>query len=226
MRTIEKTLFKFDELDDRAKDRARNWFREGVETEDLLDREDLGIVAEILGIKFDTRAVKLLGGGTRYESKIWYSGFSSQGDGASFEGRYSYAKGAAKAIRKYAPREEHLHRIADRLQELQCKNSYRLSATITQSGRYCHSGTMRVETCRGDDDAPHDVAEDMQDLMRAFADWVYSQLEAEYKYRMLEAEYEYRMSAECVDESIRSNEYVDESIRSNEYEFDETGKPA
>lgn len=31
MRTIEKTIYKFDELDDREKERAREWYRSGLE---------------------------------------------------------------------------------------------------------------------------------------------------------------------------------------------------
>lgn len=43
--------------------------------------------------------------------------------------------------------------------------------------------------------------------MRAFADWIYRQLETEYDYQ-------------------NSDEQVDESIIANEYEFTEEGKPA
>ena len=205
-----KEVFKFDELSDSAKEKARDWWRscERQDCDDLIDRDDIETIANILGIEFDCRPVKLMGGGTRYESKIWYSGFSSQGDGACFEGTYSYAKGSAKKIREHAPLDIRLHSIADQLQTLQRKHFYKIGARCTHSGHYYHSGCMHVEVWLNDQmDAPRDVEEETRDILRSFADWIYRQLESEYEYRM-------------------SNENVDESIRINEYEFDENGRIA
>jgi len=210
-RIVEKTVFQFDELSDRAKERARDWWREcenmDFDTEFAFD--DAVECGKILGIEIDTRSVKLMGGGTRYEPTIYYSGFSSQGDGACFEGDYSYAKGAAKAIRKHAPDDTKLHRIADELQKLQRQYFYRIEARMRHRGHYSHSGCMSVDVSLKDTygyDEPAN-ADDIKQCMRDFADWIYSQLESEYKYRM-------------------SDENVDESIRCNEYEFDEDGNRA
>lgn len=205
-RTIEKTLYKFDELSDDAKEKAREWWRrcENEDCSDLIDRDDFETCAKILGIEFDTRPVKLMGGGTRYESKIYYSGFWSQGDGACFEGRYSYEKQCAKKIRDHAPQDTRLHAIADQLQVLQRKHFYRIAAHMTHNGHYYHSGCMFVDATLNGDDAPRSIEEDIRDIMRKFADWIYRQLESEYEYRM-------------------SDENVDESIRCNEYEFNEDG---
>lgn len=148
--TIEKTLFKFDELSDAAKEKAREWWRNLEQQDcDLLDSDDYKTCAEILGIEFDTRPVKLMGGGARYEPQICYGGFSSQGNGASFKGRYAYAKQAPKKIRAHAPLDAELHRIADALYALQRRYFYRIEARVTRgagSNFYSHSGTMRVET--------------------------------------------------------------------------------
>ena len=57
------------------------------------------------------------------------------------------------------------------------------------------------------DDPYRDVGEaedEVQTLLRDFADWIYARLEEEYEYRT-------------------SDEQVEESIRANEYEFDEDG---
>ena len=80
--------------------------------------EDFERVCEILGIRLKTTPVRLMGGGTRQKPSIWFSGFWSQGDGASFEGYWSHSKGAAARIRDYAPMDATLHGIADRLQAL------------------------------------------------------------------------------------------------------------
>lgn len=211
MRTIETRVFEIDELpDDRAKERARDWFRECIESDELTDYDDWTRVAEILGVTFRQKSVRLMGGGTRYDPVIYWSGFSSQGDGASWEGSYAYAKGAARRIREYAPTDSELHAIADRLQAVQRRNGYRLEATVTQSGPYSHSGTMTVETYKSgaylgsgwgydrNRDAG-DTAAEIRDCLRSFADWIY---------RQLGAQWDYLNSAEAVDESIRANEYT------------------
>ena len=143
---------------------------------------------------------------------IFYSGFASQGDGACFEGSYSYKKGATKKIRQYAPQDSELHRIATELQEVQRKHFYSLTATMTHRGNYQHSGCMAVdvsdsrfsswrETIGGD------AEESIVQLMRDFADWMFRQLESEFDY-------------------TNSDENVDESIVANGYEFDAEGRTA
>lgn len=208
---IQTEVFTLDELtDDRAKERARDWFREGIESDDLTDYDDWETIAGILGIEFKTHPVKLYGGGVRHDPVIYWSGFSSQGDGASWEGSYSYAKQAPRRIRQHAPLDTELHRIADELRDVQRRNGYRLSATVTKSHGYEHSGYMDVEVCKGDDALGNgwaydrnrdagDTAATVRDLLRAFADWIY---------RQLESQWEYLHSAEAVDESIRCNEYT------------------
>jgi hypothetical protein len=206
-RTIEKTLFKFDELTDRAKENARQWWRD-LESRDFDSEcviDDAAECARIIGIEIDVERRPLMGGGTRGKPVIYWSGFCSQGDGACFEGAYSYVKGASKAIRAHAPQDRELHRIADALQAAQRRNFYGLEAGTTHSGRYQHSGSMRVDVSGRDyRDVSEDDAETIRDTLRHFADWIYGRLEAEYNYRM-------------------SDENVDESIRINEYEFDEAG---
>ena len=148
-----------------------------------------------------------MGGGTRYDPCIWFSGFASQGDGACFDGTYAYAKGAAKAIRAHAPEDKELHRIADELQSIQRRYFYRIEARTKHSGHYYHSGCMSVEAWNRDASAYADCAaeDDMRDALRSFADWIYRQLEREYDY-------------------LNSDYAVDESIIVNEYEFDVEGR--
>lgn len=212
MRTQTKTVYHYDELPtERAKEKAREWWAQHV-FEDSCDWEhvfeDAATIAEILGIDLRQKRVTLMNGSHRYDPTIYFSGFSSQGDGACFEGGYCYAKGAAKKIREYAPQDTELHRIADELQDIQRRNFYRLTASMTHSGRYNHSGCMDVEVEVEDSENPYrdigDAESDIRDLMRHFADWIYSQLEKEYEYQTSDAA-------------------VEESIRANEYEFDEDG---
>ena len=212
MRVVETNVFQYDELDDRAKERAREWYSRHV-FEDSCDWEfvydDAAQVADILGIEIESRYVPLMNGKSHKEPAIYFSGFWSQGDGACFEGTYRYAKGATKKIREYAPQDKELHRIADELQAVQRKHFYHLIASMNHTGHYCHSGCMSVEVEHNEDRYRDigDAEEEITQLMRDFADWIYDRLESEYDYRT-------------------SDEAVEEAIRANEYEFDENGERA
>ena len=207
---IETTVYRLDELSDAAKEKARAWYREGGFDYDWYDAayEDFQRIAEILGIRFKTRPVRLFGGGTRQEPSIWFRGFWSQGDGACFEGHWSYAKGAAKRIRDYAPQDDALHRIADVLQAIQRRNFYQLSAEASHRGHYYHEYCMAISVER-DSPAWQDMTADAEEVvieaLRDLARWLYRQLEREYDY-------------------LSSDEAVDETIIANEYTFTEAGR--
>ena len=198
---IEIKVYTIDELSDAAKENARIWYRDQGLHDEWYDfvYEDFGTICGILGVTLATTAVRLYGGGTRDKPQVWFTGFWNQGDGASFAGRYSHAKGAAEAIRAHAPKDEELHRIADALKEVQRHNFYQLSADIRQSGRYCHEYTMAIEVERDSpswqpptDDAEDAVTEALRDLAR----WLY---------RQLQAEYEHVTSDEAIDEAMEVN---------------------
>ena len=203
--TLTKTAYRFNELSDHAKENARQWWRDleqqDFDTEYVI--EDAQRMGAILGIELATHPVKLMGGGTRYEPTIYWSGFSSQGDGAQFEGRYAYAKGAHKLIRKEAPQDARLHAIADDLLAIQKAQGFRLTAVCDcRHAQYSHSGWMNVDV----NDAKNDAGVDaVTHALRDFADWIYRQLEAEYEWRM-------------------ADEQVDDAITANEYDFDESGR--
>lgn len=206
MRTISVNVLTFDELSDDAKDRARGWAREAGPHDDWWDSvyEDAVVVAEILGIHIDK---KPLGGGV--DHAIYFSGFGAQGDGASYTGAYQYAPRAPARIREYAPKDAGLHHLADDLQAVQRPFFYRLTAGIKQSGRYVHSNAMRISVSTSDSPATRvdgSAEHSVQWVLRAFADWIYQQLESEYTY-------------------LTSDPVVDEMLIANGYEFTEDGIP-
>ena len=200
-RVIEITVYTIDELSDAAKDAARAWYRESCLDYEWYDfvYDDFQTICGILGVTLRTSPVRLYGGGTRDKPHLWWTGFWSQGDGASFEGSYSHAGGAARAIRAHAPKDEELHRIADVLQAVQRRNFWQIHASIRQRGRYCHEYTMAVEVERDSptwqpptDDAEDTVTEAMRDLAR----WLY---------RQLRTEYEHLTSDDAIDETLAAN---------------------
>lgn len=207
---IETTVYRLDELPGVAKDKARAWYREGGFDYDWYDAvyEDFQRIAEIIGIRFKTRTVRLLGGGSRQEPRIWFRGFWSQGDGACWEGFYSYRKNASAEIRSYAPQDTNLHGIADVLQAVQRRNFYQLRAEATQRGHYCHEYCMVISVERDSptyQDMTADAEEIVIEALRDLARWLYRHLEREYDY-------------------LTSDEAVDEAITANEYTFTEAGR--
>lgn len=206
---IETTVYRLTELSDTAKDKARAWYREDGFDYDWHDAvyEDFQRIAEILGVRFKTRTVCLMGGGSRQEPCIWFRGFWSQGDGASFECFYAYRKNASREIRTYAPKDETLHRIADALQAVQRRNFYQLHAEATHRGHYCHEYCMSVSVARESptwQDLTADAEETVVEALRDLARWLYCQLEREYDH-------------------LSSDEVVDETIAANDYTFTSSG---
>lgn len=224
-RTIETTVYQFDELNDEAKKRAREWWR-SLEAQDFwpdFALYDVKQIAPMLGIEFSDHAINM---GKGRADDIWWSAGYSQGDGAMFEGHYKNNKNAPQLVREHAPQDEDLHRIADSLFALQAKHFGLLTAKCTRiSHHYSHSGCMGVEMGRDDDESgilacidypdatPESLAawradeEELTLILRSFADWIYRQIVAEY-------------------EGSMEDEHVDSCILANEYEFEANGQLA
>jgi hypothetical protein len=215
-RIREDDVYQFDELSDRAKERARDWFRGLIDASDIGENviEDATRMAEILGIDMRTRTVKLLGGGTRQEPNVYWD--LGNGGGAAYDGSYSYQKGSVQKIKAEAPAEwtnqdgtkgaskenKDLQEIAETLQEVQRRNFYQVQASIRHSGRL--SMSIEVERADGKEFALSEDANIVEQALEDFASWIHARLQAEEKYRY-------------------SAEVVDEDIRANEYEFTEDG---
>ena len=209
-RTVETVVYTIEELPEAAKEGARAWYRQTCLEHEWYDCvfEDFETICRILGVTLKTSPVPLMGGGTREKPHLYFRGFSSQGDGASFEGSYSHANGASKSIRAHAPEDTELHEIADALQAIQRRNFFQLHATVRQRGRYCHEYAMAIEVERDSptwqpltDDAEDTVTEALRDLAR----WLYRQLEREY-------------------EHVTSDDTVDETIAANAWAFTGAGR--
>lgn len=203
MRTVETPVFEFDELSDSAKEKARDWFRQGRDESDFWAvLEDFQRIAEMLGITLATHSVTLMSGKTRNDPNIWYSVGYCQSDYAAFEGSYRYVKGAANKVKDYAPQDLALHAIANDLQAVQKRYAYGVRATITHSDYY----GLQVEAYRAND---HELTvEDhdrLKETFRALCRWLYNQLRTEDEYQS-------------------ADEQVDENIRANEYTFTEDGE--
>ena len=139
--------------------------------------------------------------------KVHFTGFCSQGDGACFEGSYSYKSGLLKEIKEYAPKDKELHRIAKELQLIKYRG---VSASIKHSGQYYHEMCANISVYQeeddgySDDDAPIEIADDIAELMRDLMRWLYKSLNDQYDY-------------------LTSEEVVIEAIEANDYQFTDNG---
>jgi hypothetical protein len=220
MRIIETKAYQYAELSDKAKEKARDWYRNASAGDSYWSEsviEDAATVAGFLGVTLRTHDVPLHGGGTRRDPCIFFSGFWSQGDGACFEGSWSAKDVNLAALKGYAPTDKTLTQICTALADIAAEYPD-ASATIKHSGHYYHSGCMDVEAYSGiyadDDDNETPSAQDRDNAfpdnevrgeLRRFADWIYRQLQAGYEYQ-------------------NSDEQVAETIIVNEYEFTENGE--
>jgi hypothetical protein len=207
---VETTIYRLDELDESARERARDWYRQRALDHDWFEFafDDFERICEILGIHLKTQAVRLMGGGTRRKPCIYFRGFWSQGDGACFEALYRYSAGAGSKIRTHAPQEGELHRIADVLQAVQRRNFYQLQADARHCDRYCHEYSMAITVTRDSptyQDMTADAEEIIIEALRDLARWLYRQLEREYDYQTSDA-------------------VIDEAIAANGYTFTEFGR--
>lgn len=166
---------------------------------------------EILGIDLD-------------KGEPSFSGFWSQGDGASWTGRYracamepkTYALVptydlAPAQIREYAPQDETLHTIADELcilGRIYCP-AY---CSVTRGGhtRYVHESTMSV----GDVEPYYGFSEFADEVITALEEGLLVQFRAlaGWLYATLEAEHDYLTSDEAVIETLEANEIEEEKV--------------
>jgi hypothetical protein len=177
--TISITAYTFDELSDEAKEKAREWYREGALDYDWWDYtfEYATYVGKALGIQID---------------KIYFSGFYSQGDGACFVGRYEFRPDWREALNQECGGEDRdeLAAIGETLQDYRTHDPDEAVVAVGRATRfYNHENTTSIES------KSHEVRDALRDFMR----WIYSKLRDEY---------EYLNADEQVDEGIRNNEYL------------------
>lgn len=201
---ISITVYQIDELSDVARERARCWYRNTLDGFPWWDSvyEDFLRICTIIGVDVAMASWHSAGASRVSDPCIYFRGFSSQGDGASFEGVYKYARHASYEIRQYAPQDEALHAIADQLLEIQRRNFYQITARITQRGLYYHEYTMRIDVSR-DSPSGQDMTTDAEEgIIKALRDL------ARWLYRSLEREWDYQTTDGAIDDAIRANGYT------------------
>ena len=206
MKIVEVNVFEFEELSDKAKEKARDWWREGGLHHDWWEFvfEDFVAICNAIGIDVHVRYNYLPDGSVTSEPNIVFEvERPNGGDFASFSGSWSYKQDAQESLAAYAPKDEVLRGIAADLQEAQDENDGELIADICYSGYGDH---MVAEVSRKDHvGVVGDAEVEVPDIIERLNDWLQQSLAKELDYRM-------------------SDETVDEDIICNGYEFTEDGK--
>lgn len=221
MRIRETKVYQYEELSDKAKEKARDWFRQDYPDYDWWDStyDDIAERASELGIDLNQKPVRLMNGTTRYDPEIYFSGFYHQGSGSSFAGTWDPRNMNLAKLEAECPTETELHAIGDTLAAL-AKEDPGLYATISTRG----DTDISVEVTDGEEmnqkldeleykspeynalsKACEQRTDALTETLRDFNHWIFKRLEAEYEY-------------------LTSDVQIEESIIANEYEFTEEGR--
>ena len=216
-RTIETTVYTFDELSDRAKSHACDWFRE-TSGEDFAafgadsTIEDAARICGLFGLNINTKPVRLMNGTTRQDPNVYWA-VDCRDAGVSYAGSYSYRKGSTSAVAKEAPAtwkggssdsNAEINRIVRELSAVQRRYFYQIEASISHGRNVYIGSTVDVGHYAGDERVSDDDRETVAELLRDVATWIHRSLEAEWEYR-------------------NSDDTIAEDIRANDYTFDEDG---
>jgi len=191
--TIVKTYLKFNELNDEQKEKVIENYRDiNVDYEWWqFIKEDFHAQLDILGF---------------YDIESYFSGFWSQGDGASFTGKFNYPENEKevetilkKLIDGYNYKDDKLDYAKNILRNGMIEKKkdiddeyYPCELEIYSRSNYCHSNTMQL--LNNDNN-------DFLDNCRWLVDEYYKTLENEYYY-------------------LISDEAIKETLIINDYEFD------
>jgi len=197
-RTIEVTVYEYQELSIEAKELVRARYRETVLecewwTSTFADAMECG---KRLGINIRED----------HGQAIYFNGFSSQGDGACFSGSYLRPEtgvSATTSIAEYAPQDDELRKLAERLDALQARYRGSVWAKVEHTGRGCHEYSVTIECQAEADDGSGDAidltSEDEATLAQSLRDFM------RWIYRQLEREYVARLSDESIEEDIEAD---------------------
>lgn len=184
---IEKLAYDYTELNEKAKQKLKDRYCENVEMD--FEVECLETILEEMGFS---------------NAKIAYSGFCSQGDGASFTcDNWQYKKGMLANIKQSYPTWESLHLIAKELQSLSKKTGYSLEFSIYRtSHRYCCENTIACDFWNDYDEKVQDC---VGDAVKKLCKTLYDSIEEAYY-------------------DATSDKAIEDFYTSNDYLFDEEGR--
>jgi hypothetical protein len=230
---IVTTVYTYDELSPEAQAKARDWYRDGNPANEFFHEsvyEDAITCFKYIGYTID---------------KIYYSGFSCQGDGACFEGSWRASDVQPGKLKEHAPLDEELHRIAEAVEKM-AKEFPNSSLRVKHRGHYYHEYCTEldfdIQFPEPDlsDSGPYayDIAEDAEAAEgrgMEVCELRQERAEQDQNSKIEDVEKELtELSRDCMKwiyrqlekeyEYQNSDECVIELIQANEYTFTESGR--
>lgn len=210
MKKHETTTYSYDELDERAKEKARDWYRTGALEYEWWEGvyEDAADVGDLLGIDLRQKRVRCVDKSTRHEPQIYFNGFGCQSQGSSYMAIWCAKKVQVKALKAHAPTDVELHQIVDSLAQIGMAypsaraivspNNGGTSVTVGVELGYDESDYADEETAQHNAQTQQEAEENLVECLEDFNHWIF---------RMLEREYDWLLSDEQVEDSIKANSY-------------------
>jgi len=188
--------FKFSELSDKAKSRAREmamtWQLDFSWWEHVY--EDVVQALALIGIEVGEKANRTASGQIIKDPSIWFSGFSHQGSGCSFEGilRIAAMKECSIKAKEYAPVDKDFHALAARAEGIfndVIVEKVRQRLLSTDEYPDCHeTATFLISSAPRDfgtalnngSDIPSELEKTIDSWLEDIASWIYDLLEKEH----------------------------------------------
>lgn len=194
MRTVNVNVYQFGELSDKAKEKARQWYRGCIDNSDFE------------GAKEQIKSAAVLCGFQPGMDLWWRLGYS-QSDHACIDGRWRAEDVKAQQVRDEWTKDQRLGQIAEQFAEI--AKRFPKARAVTQERYVVSDADFDPDEELSSDDKTEalkrEAEQDLRVAIQSFNQWAYDVLRTE-------------------DEYLNSDECVDENITANEYEFTEGGE--
>lgn len=176
---IKTEVFFFNELSDKAKEKARDWMRDCQDEYEFESTvEYIKEMCEMLGIQCD---------------KVYWENLNYQGESVGIEGSFSYNPHMLADIKANTPS---LVSVAEAFCIAYKHSFYSATGSVNCIGRYLQSSLSSFDSNRGDPASLFDLFDDAFKMLDA---WIL---------KTIKDESDYINSNEYLDNMIKANEYT------------------
>jgi L-rhamnose mutarotase len=196
-----ETTFKYEQLDERAKERARDWMRECINQDWEPNYDDIMTCLGGLGFIPHLENYQTVGGKTKQRPMISYSIGYSQSDYAVFSADWEADQIDTARLAEYAPQDETLRQWSAYVMSVMLAHPKASAVVRGREGRAAEIENPRAVP--GGDDDPF-IENAMHHLVNGLSQWIYEQLRDDLEYQT-------------------SDEVIEDTIIANDYDFDEDG---
>lgn len=193
MREVRIKVYTYPELSDKAKEKARSWYKESISDSEIwwpVVFADVKQCARYLGITIAYNSDR-----PRYDKSPSRPNIYWDDYGSSFSGTWAYSHMDLVAVHEEYPHDPILNKVADMLDEIKSQDA---SAKISDQG---NTKIVIDIDLKNSNECDREIIEK---ALQKFNTWIYEYIQSQYDY-------------------VYSDECVSEGIIANGYEFTEVG---